>query len=127
MALQLMKLALDATVTTTLNPSTTKYFYVTTEVTPAGETLTIDPTDFFDDAGVSVSELPELATDNSYYRVYINGVLQMQGITTYTPGETAVGSLTVSVPEGNESILLNTPIVLEVITYTPNTEAEINS
>jgi hypothetical protein len=125
MALQLMKLFVTATTTTETVPTPQKFFYVTTGETAAGATLTIDAADFFDDTGAAATELPPLATNNSMYRVYINGVLQMQGISTYTPGATAVGSLVINVPAGGDPILANSPIVLEVVNFAPSSTTTV--
>ena len=119
MALQLMKLVVSATTTTETVPTPQKFFYVTTGETAPGATLTIDTADFFDDTGAAATELPALATNNSMYNVYINGVLQMQGISTYTPGPTTVGSLAINVPAGGDPILANSPVVLEVVNFAP--------
>jgi len=127
MALQIMKLFVSATTTVETVPLPQKFFYVTTGETAAGATLTIDTADFFDDTGTAATELPALATNNSMYNVYINGVLQMQGITTYTPGPTTVGSLVINVPAGGEPILANSPIVLEVINYAPSSTTTVNT
>lgn len=117
MALQLMKLLVTATTTTETGPSPERFFYVTTGATAAGTTLTIDTEDFFDDLGAAATDLPVLATDSSMYNVYINGVLQMQGISTYTPGAATVGSLAIAVPAGGDPIPTETPVVLEVVNY----------
>lgn len=127
MALQLMKLLVTATTTVETVPSPQKFFYVTTGETAAGATLTIDTADFFDDTGAAATDLPALATNNSMYNVYINGVLQMQGISTYTPGATTVGSLVINVPAGGEPILADSPIVLEVINYVPTSTTTVNT
>lgn len=127
MALQLMKLLVTATTTTETVPSPQKFFYVTTGETAAGATLTIDTADFFDDAGAAATELPALATNNSMFNVYINGVLQMQGISTYTPGATTVGSLVINVPAGGDPILANSPIVLEVVNFAPSSTTTVTT
>lgn len=119
MALQLMKIAVSGSTTTTTDPDDSRFFYVTTAPTTAGNTLTIDAADFFDDAGIAVTTLPTLATNNSYVNVYVNGVLQMEGISTYTPGATGVGSLAIAVPVGAGTILTGTPVVLELVQFTP--------
>lgn len=125
MALQLMKLLVTATTTTNVVPTPEKFFFVTTAETAAGNTLTVDTADFFLDDGTAASELPALATDNSYFKVYINGVLQMEGNSTYTPGATGVGSLAFNVPAGGEPILQNSPVVLEVVNYAPTSETNV--
>ena len=127
MALQLMKLLVTATTTTTVGPTPEKFFHVTTAETPAGSTLSIDTADFFDDAGTAATDLPALATDNSYFNVYINGILQMEGILTYTPGATTVGSLDIDVPAGGDPILQSTPIVLEVVNYSPTSTIDVET
>lgn len=119
MATKLMKIKVDVETATETTPTDTRFFYVTTAETAAGSTLTIDAAAFLDDAGVAVVTLPTLATGNSYFNVYTNGVLQMEGICTYTPGITAVGKLEIAVPAGGDSILVDTPIVLEVVNYAP--------
>jgi hypothetical protein len=127
MALQLMKLLVTATTTVATVPSPQKFFHVTTVETAAGAALTIDTADFFDDTGAAAASLPALATNNSMYNVYINGVLQMQGISIYTPGATTVGSLVINVPAGGEPILAESPIVLEVINYVPTSTTTVNT
>lgn len=127
MALQLMKLLVTANTTTTTVPTSNKFFYVTTTETAAGATLSIDAADFFDNTGTAVTELPTLAVDNSYFSVYVNGVLQMEGISTYTPGATGVGSLDIEVPAGGDPILTDSPIVLEVVEYAPNSSTVVTT
>lgn len=119
MATQLMKLKIAVTTTTVTDPSNTRFFYVTTTETAAGATLSIDAAAFLNDTGVAVVTLPALTTDDSYFNVYANGVLQMESICTYTPGATGVGKLEIAVPAGGDPILVDTPIVLEVMNYTP--------
>jgi hypothetical protein len=127
MALQLMKLLVTASTTTDVVPTPEKFFHVTAAETAAGATLSIDTADFFDDAGAAATDLPVLTTDNSYFNVYVNGVLQMEGISTYTPGATTVGSLDIDVPAGGDPILAGTPIVLEVINYAPTSTTTVET
>lgn len=122
-----MKLLVTATTTTNVVPTPAKFFYVTTAETAAGTTLTIDAADFFLDDGTAATTLPSLATDNSYFNVYINGVLQMEGNSTYTPGATSVGSLAFAVPAGGDPILQNSPVVLEVINYVPTSNTTVET
>lgn len=127
MALQLMKLAIAATTTVTTDPTLQKFFYVTTGEILGGATLTIDTAEFFDDSGAAATELPVLATDNSMYNVYINGVLQMQDISTYVPGATTVGSLEIAVPAGADTIIVDSPIVLEIVNFAPTSTVTVTS
>jgi len=127
MALQLMKIQVEATSTVETGPQPQKFFHVTAAETPAGSTLTIDVAQFFDDTGAAAVELPDLAVNNSMYNVYVNGVLQMQGITSYTPGTTGNGSLEIDVPAGGPPILANSPVVLEVINYVPSSTITVET
>ncbi|WP_406866969.1 DUF4183 domain-containing protein [Priestia megaterium] len=126
MPLQIMKLAIAATTTVTASPTVSRFFYTATATTTGAATLTIDAADFFGDTGGAATALPVLATDNSYYNVYINGVLQMAGISTYTPGATGVGSLAITVPAGS-SVLTGSPIVMEVVNFAPDSTTDVQT
>lgn len=127
MALELMKISISGTIDTTVNPDSAKFFYVTTAETAAGSTLSIDAASFLGDDGTAVTTLPDLATDNSYFTVHVNGVEQMQGISTYTPGGTGVGSLAIAVPAGGDSIPAGQPVVLQVVNFAPTSTGTFNT
>ncbi|WP_416825453.1 DUF4183 domain-containing protein [Ectobacillus polymachus] len=127
MALQLMKILVAASTTTEVVPTDSRFFYVTTTSTAAGATLSIDAASFLNDTGTAVTTLPTLPTNNSYFNVYINGVLQMEGISTYTPGITGVGSLAINVPAGGSGIPASTPVVLEIVTYAPSSTITVTT
>ncbi|WP_391556977.1 DUF4183 domain-containing protein [Robertmurraya sp.] len=127
MALQLMKLLVTATTTTDAVPTDSRFFHTTTGETAAGSTLTIDAASFFEDTGAAVTSLPSLAANNNYFNVYINGVLQMDDLSTYTPGATGVGSLAIDVPAGGDSILTSTPIVLEIVSFAPSSTTTVET
>ncbi|GGJ58805.1 hypothetical protein GGR02_000067 [Anoxybacillus voinovskiensis] len=127
MALEIIKLLVDVTTTTDVVPTVTRFFYKTTAVALPGSTLTIDAASFKDDNGNAVASLPALTSNNSYYNVYINGVLQMKGISTYTPGGAGVGKLQIQVPPGTISILVNTPIILEVVQFAPSSTTTVTT
>lgn len=127
MPLKLMKLFVSASTSTNAVPTNTRFFYTTTAQTAAGSTLTIDAANFLQDDGTAVTTLPTLATNNSYYNVYINGVLQMSGISTYTPGSTGVGSLAINVPAGGDPIPIATPIVLEIVQFAPSSTTTVTT
>ncbi|MGG1401651.1 DUF4183 domain-containing protein [Bacillus salipaludis] len=127
MALQLMKLLVTAATTTEVTPTDTRFFYVTTSPTAAGSTLTIDAADFLLDNGTAATALPALAVNNSYFNVFINAVLQMEGISTYTPGGTGVGSLAIAVPAGGDGIPTGTPIVLELVSFAPSSSTDVTT
>lgn len=127
MALQLMKLLVTAATTTNAVPTDARLFYTTTAPTAAGATLTIDAASFLQDDGTLLTSLPSLASNNSYFNVYINGILQMADISTYTPGATGVGSLAIDVPAGGSGIPTGTPIVLELISYAPSSTTTVTT
>lgn len=120
-----MKIFVTAATTTEVTPIQEKFFHVTTAATEAGTTLTIDTADFFADDGSVATTLPELTAANSYFNVYINGVLQMEGNSTYTPGGTGVGSLAFTVPAGGPPILLGTAVIVEVVNYAPTSTTTV--
>ncbi|WP_163539974.1 DUF4183 domain-containing protein [Gracilibacillus sp. YIM 98692] len=102
-------------------PTVTRFFFQTTEDVGEGEVLKIDASDFLNDTGESAQALPELQMNNSYFNVYINGMLQMKDNFTYTAGESGSGNLSINVPEESQ-LSSGTPIILEVINYEPTLE-----
>ena len=124
MPLLIMKLAMDATSVTSITPTATRFFTITPGDIPGGSTFTVDTADFFDDAGNPAATLPALNPDNSTINLYINGVLQMTGIYSYTPGATGVGNLLITVPAAS-SILAGSPVVLEITNYTPTSTTDV--
>lgn len=127
MALQLMKIVAAASTPINTEPTPEKFFFVTTSETAARTSLTIDAASFFQDDGNAATELPALATNNSYFNVYINGVLQMDGNSTFTPGATGVGSLVFSAPAGGDPILQSIPVVLEVVNFSPTANTTVST
>lgn len=125
MPLRILKIAFTAEVTTTANPEVTRFFLDLEEEATEG-TLVLPVEDFETDAGVAATEFPELSANNSYYNCYINGVLQMEGITTYTPGPAGTGQLAIIVGE-DETIPEDTPIVLEVVNFSPTSTVDVGS
>lgn len=117
MALQLMKVSFNGIIDTDVNPDSAKFFYVTTAETAAGSTLSIDAASFFQDDGTNATTLPDLIANNSYFTVEINGVEQMQGLSTYTPGATGTGSLAIQVPAGGDSIPAGQPVTLQIVNF----------
>ena len=125
MALRIVKLFVSATTatTTTAGPTVTKFFYETTAQTAAGSTLTIAVGSFEDDTGAAATTLPALAADNSYFTVEINGVPQMSDTLAYTAGGAGTGQLEITVPVGSDPIEAQTPIILEVVNYDPQSSS----
>ncbi|GER71188.1 hypothetical protein BpJC7_24910 [Weizmannia acidilactici] len=117
MGLKIIKLAVSSEAKIETAPTVTRFFYEVTEPIKDGSTLKIDASQFLDDSGNHVNTLPLLNLNNSYFNVYINGVLQMDDHFAYTAGEEGVGNLLISISEG--SIAAGTPIILEVINFDP--------
>lgn len=123
---RLLKLNVQVATTVDVTPVVTRLFHVTDEETLVGSSLTLDAGEFLDDTGATADELPALEADNSYYNLYVNGVLQMEDLSTYTPGATGVGTLEILVPEEEDGPLLEgTPIVLEIVNFTPTSTTDV--
>ncbi len=121
MALQIMKIKVLVDGDVTLAPTVSRFFHTIEETAQLDAPLTIGVEDFFDNTGAAATEFPALTADNSYVNVYINGVMQMGNLVTYTPGAAGTGSLTIAVPEdGPTEIVEDTPIVIEVVNFAPD-------
>ncbi|WP_311316470.1 DUF4183 domain-containing protein [Peribacillus simplex] len=119
-----MKLAIEATSLISVNPLITRLFYEVPAALEGPTELTIDPASFWTDTGGAATVLPVLTAENSSFEVFINGVLQMEDISTYTPGATGVGSLVLTIPDGS-SVLAGSPVVLVVTNYAPTSDVDI--
>lgn len=122
LSLKIIKLALIPNQTVSAAPVVTRLFHEVAETILDVSTYKIEASGFFDDSGEVVQNLPSLNMNNSYFNVYINGVLQMDDNFAYTAGEDGVGSLLISLPEDSE-IPAGTPIIMEIINFNP----EINN
>ncbi|MFJ7755188.1 DUF4183 domain-containing protein [Peribacillus muralis] len=122
--LKIMKLAIEATSLISVNPLITRLFYEVPAALEGPTELSIDPASFWTDTGGPATVLPVLSAENSSYEVFINGVLQMEDISTYTAGATGVGSLVLTIPDGS-SVLAGSPIVLVVTNYAPTSDVDI--
>jgi hypothetical protein len=118
MALKIIKLAVASETKFTTSPTISRFFHETSDVIPGASTYKIYVGDLLDDTGNTAESLPSLHLNNSYFNVFINGVLQMEDNFAYTAGEDEVGFLMIYVPEGSD-IPVNTPIILEVINFNP--------
>ncbi|MFZ7103243.1 MAG: DUF4183 domain-containing protein [Peptococcaceae bacterium] len=120
MPTELFKLVIDAATTTTTNtnPAVQKYFYNLDAGDRTGGTTTIPSTSFFDDAGAAVtSNLTTVATDNGYYYLFVNGVLQQSSLFTVgANGSQVVISNTSTVP-------ISAPITLTVNNFVPTSSS----
>ncbi|MEK5105049.1 DUF4183 domain-containing protein [Cytobacillus sp. FSL M8-0252] len=124
MALQIMKLAITGSSTVETVPTIERFFNEAASTVTGAGTLTIAVEDFFTDTGAAATTLPALATNNSYFDVYINGVLQMEDVSAYTAGGTGVGQLVITVPAGS-TIEQNSPVVLVVTNFSPTSNTTI--
>ncbi|CUB51718.1 hypothetical protein BN2127_JRS10_01237 [Bacillus subtilis] len=126
MVLQLMKPAMSAETTIDIAPTSTKLFYVTTAQVDAG-TLSIPETQFFQSNGTPAAVFP----DHTTWNLSINGVPQMQGISTIAAYSTIPGiinrSLDIELPAGAGPILKGTPIVLEFETFTSSSTTTVTT
>ncbi|MGE6376750.1 DUF4183 domain-containing protein [Peribacillus muralis] len=122
--LKIMKLAIEATSLISVNPLITRLFYEVPAALEGPTELSIDPASFWTDTGGPATVLPVLSAENSSYEVFINGVLQMEDISTYTAGATGVGSLVLTIPDGS-SVLAGSPVVLVVTNYAPTSDVDI--
>lgn len=116
MATQLFKLVIDAATTTdtAINPEVDKYFYELREDERTGGTITIPATQFTDNNGdIMTGNLTTAATDNGYYLLFINGVLQQSSLyTVSTDGSQVVITDADTVP-------VDAPITLIVNNFAP--------
>ena len=121
-----MKLAITGNTTVDIVPTVERFFNEAASTVTGAGTLTISVDDFWTDTGADATTLPALATDNSYFDVYVNGVLQMEDLLAYTPGGTGVGQLTITVPAGS-TIEQNSPIVLVITNFAPTSDTTITT
>ncbi|CAH1209489.1 hypothetical protein PAECIP111891_03325 [Paenibacillus allorhizoplanae] len=110
--------ASNGTVTTTVNPEVTRYNALLTVTMISPTETTILAEEFLDDDGnpVPVNSLPAVPTDG-YFNVYVNGVLQQEGLSTLTTASLVLDTIGASV---------GTPVVLEVADFS-NTSSVITT
>lgn len=121
MATKLFKLVIDAATTTDtdINPEIDNYFYELREDERTGSTVTIPATQFTDDAGnVMTGNLTTAATDNGYYMLFINGVLQQSSLYTVSgDGSQVIITDAATIPVG-------APITLVVTNFAPASNSD---
>jgi hypothetical protein len=121
LSIQLFKLAIDATTTTDVDvsPETTNYFYLLNEDERTAGVLTIPATKFINDDGeIMTEDLTTVTTDNGYYLLFINGVLQQSSLYTVD----ADGS-EVTVNDAG-TIPVGAPITLIVTNFVPTADSD---
>lgn len=109
-----------------LAPDISRFFYEHDKPIGDATILRINAEDFLDDSGEQVRSLPKLNMMNSYFNVYINGMLQMDDIFSYTAGEQGIGNLLISIPDESE-LELGTPIILEIVNFEPTVKSGPNT
>ncbi|NLY44399.1 MAG: DUF4183 domain-containing protein [Tissierella sp.] len=121
MATQLFKLVIDAETITDIeiNPELDKYFYELSEDERTADTVTIPATEFTDDEGnVMTGNLTVVSTNNGYYLLFINGVLQQSSLYTVSvDGSQVVITDAATIPVG-------APITLIVTNFAPVSDSE---
>lgn len=118
LSLKIFKLAINPNQSVSASPTVTRLFHEVPEHILEVSSYKIETTDFLDDSGEVAQNLPTLNLNNSYFNVYMNGVLQMDDNFAYTAGEVGVGSLLISIAEETE-IPKGTPIVMEIVNFHP--------
>lgn len=118
MALDLLKLVLSATSTTTLGPSQNGFFYLMGSDTYS-TTFPIASTSFQDDAGVTLTQGFPAVSSNGYYTVAVNGVQQMSDAIAY-----GTNTLTLTFASA-VTINKNEVIDLQVVDYGPTTVTSV--
>ncbi|NOU63361.1 DUF4183 domain-containing protein [Paenibacillus sp. LMG 31461] len=105
-------------VTTTVDPAVTRFNAVITGGMIGGAVTTIPADDFLDDNGnpVDANSLPAVPTDG-YINVYVNGVLQQEGLSTLTTASLVLATILATA---------GTPVVLEVADFS-NTDSTITT
>ena len=121
MATKLFKLVIDATTTTDveINPEIDKYFYDLREDERTDDTVTIPAIQFTDaDGNVMTGNLTTVITNNGYYLLFINGVLQQSSLYTVSvDGSQVVITDAATIPVG-------APITLIVTNFDPISDSD---
>lgn len=117
MATNLFRLVMTAVTTTGTdsNPAVEKYFYNLRNDERTADTVTIPFGQFTDDAGdIMTGNLTPVSTDNGYYLLYVNGVLQQSSLFTVSAGGSQVVITQAS------TVPVSAPITLAVNNFAPN-------
>lgn len=118
MAATLFKLAISAesTTTVTTKPSVLNYFYTLDPTHIDQGTLTIPATAFVDDQGDAVTTITLADADTGYYLLFINGVLQQEGLYSVTANNVVI--------QDADTIKEDSPITLSVINFTSDADTQ---
>ncbi|EKS8372757.1 DUF4183 domain-containing protein [Bacillus cereus] len=116
MALQLMKIVGNALTNVPAHATSKKYFYITPTSISAGTSFAINFSLFRNENGDPVTP-PIFIPTNGYANLYINGVLQMDAILSFTASTPTTGSVVITVPGSPDTVILSgSPIILEIVT-----------
>ncbi|MRX74254.1 DUF4183 domain-containing protein [Bacillus lacus] len=118
MSRKIIKLAVTSDTQVSVVPSISCFFHEITENLHQGTDFKIEASQFLDDSGKNAESLPHLNPNNSYFNVYVNGIVQMADNFAYTAGEGDIGNLIISVPE-ESFIPAGTPVIIEVVNFKP--------
>ncbi len=115
----LFKLAINADATTTVatKPDVQRLFYTFDPTDVVSGDLVIAANKFVDDQGAAATDIPELTTDNGYYLLFINGVLQQDSLYTITDTDVTIPSVG-TIPD-------DAPITLIVTNFAPEADSQI--
>lgn len=119
MALDLLRLVLSATSTTTLGPSQNGYYYLMGADTYS-TIFPIASDSFQNNAGATLTEGFPAVSSNGYYTVAINGVQQKGDVISY-----GTDTLTLTFATA-VTINQNEVIDLQVVDYTPTTKTSVS-
>ncbi len=121
MAAKLFKLVIDAETSTetVLNPQIEKFFYELSETERDEGIVTIPAENFVTDENEPVADkLTTVITDNGYYLLFINGVLQQEDLYTVS-GDGSEVEITDA-----ETIMVGAPIILVVNNFGPTSASD---
>jgi len=118
MAVTLFKLAISAesTTTVTTEPTVLNYFYTLDPAHIDAGTLTIPANAFVDDQGDTVTTITLADADTGYYLLFINGVLQQEGLYSVTANNVVI--------QDADTIKEDSPITLSVINFTSDADTQ---
>ncbi|HHV96348.1 MAG TPA: DUF4183 domain-containing protein [Clostridiaceae bacterium] len=119
MAVELFKLKViaETTTDTVTNPEVEKFFYKFDPAHRVDGTITIPANAFTDDAGDAVTAVATTVTDNGYYLLFINGVLQQSNLFTVSANGSQV------VISQASTVIASSPITLVVNNFAPTSSS----
>lgn len=101
--------ATGGSVSTTVSSTSQQVVALASAGTVTGTTLTILATAFVDGSGDPVTQFP---TNSGFYSLYVNGVLQQEGLSTLTTSQISI--------EDGDQIATSSPIVIQFVASTGN-------